>query len=133
MPYAVLEKEIERLDETQQNTVALFVRFLLSQIDASSDFESSRSRVLRRVADENAPQWLNDISGIVSLPSGKSDDDLVCEAIANFTNDFEDEVQYRAALAAHADIIITRDKTGFAKASMSVMTPTEFIGKTAVE
>jgi len=25
MPYAVLEKEIERLDETQQNTVAMFV------------------------------------------------------------------------------------------------------------
>ena len=31
MPYAVLENEIERLDETQQNTVVLFVRFLLSQ------------------------------------------------------------------------------------------------------
>ena len=31
MPYAVLEKEIERLDEAQQNTVVLFVRFLLSQ------------------------------------------------------------------------------------------------------
>ena len=31
MPYAVLEKEIERLDEMQRNTVALFVRFLLSQ------------------------------------------------------------------------------------------------------
>ena len=31
MPYAVLEKEIERLDETQQNTVVLFVRFLMSQ------------------------------------------------------------------------------------------------------
>ncbi len=31
MPFAVLEKEIERLDETQRNTVALFVRFLLSQ------------------------------------------------------------------------------------------------------
>ena len=31
MPYAVLEKEIEKLDETQQNTVVLFVRFLLSQ------------------------------------------------------------------------------------------------------
>ena len=57
----------------------------------------------------------------------------IADAIANFTNDFEDEVQYRAALATHADIIITRDKTGFAKASMSVMTPTEFIGKTAVE
>ena len=31
MPYAAIEKEIERLDETQQNTVVLFVRFLLSQ------------------------------------------------------------------------------------------------------
>ena len=30
MPY-VLEKEIERLDEAQQNAVVLFVRFLLSQ------------------------------------------------------------------------------------------------------
>ena len=31
MPYAVLEKEIEQLDEAQQNAVAMFVRFLLSQ------------------------------------------------------------------------------------------------------
>ena len=31
MPYAMLGKEIERLDEAQQNTVVLFVRFLLSQ------------------------------------------------------------------------------------------------------
>ena len=31
MPYAVLEKEIEKLDETQQNAVVMFVRFLLSQ------------------------------------------------------------------------------------------------------
>ena len=30
MPYAVLEKEIEKLDETQQNAVVMFVRFLLS-------------------------------------------------------------------------------------------------------
>lgn len=28
MPYAVLEKEIEKIDETQQNTVVLFVGFL---------------------------------------------------------------------------------------------------------
>ena len=57
----------------------------------------------------------------------------IADAIANFTNDFEDEVQYRAALAAHADIIITRDKTGFSNASISVMTPTEFIDKTDIE
>ena len=34
MPYVVLEKEIERLDEKQQDAVVLFVRFLLSQKDA---------------------------------------------------------------------------------------------------
>ena len=47
------------------------------------DIESPRLTALRRVADENAPQWLNDISGVVSLPSEKSDADLICEAIAD--------------------------------------------------
>jgi hypothetical protein len=36
MPYAVIEKAIERLDETQQNTDVLFVRFLPSQKAAAS-------------------------------------------------------------------------------------------------
>lgn len=31
MPYAVLEKEMEELDEAQQNAVVMFVRFLVSQ------------------------------------------------------------------------------------------------------
>ncbi len=31
MPYAALEKEIEKLDDAQQNAVVMFVRFLLSQ------------------------------------------------------------------------------------------------------
>ena len=39
MPYAVLEKEIGKLDEAQQNTVVLFVRFLLSQKAAAAPVE----------------------------------------------------------------------------------------------
>ena len=31
MSYAVLEKEMEELDEAQQNAVVMFVRFLVSQ------------------------------------------------------------------------------------------------------
>ena len=31
MPYAVLEKEMEKLDEAQQDIVVTFVRFLVSQ------------------------------------------------------------------------------------------------------
>ena len=48
-----------------------------------SDIELPRLAALRRVADENAPQWLNDISGVISLPSDKSDADLIYEAVAD--------------------------------------------------
>ena len=47
MPYAVLEKEIERLDETQQNTVVLFVRFLLSQKAAAAPIGGGSARPRR--------------------------------------------------------------------------------------
>ena len=46
MPYAVLEKEIGRLDEAQQNTVVLFVRFLLSQ-KAAAPVEGGGARPRR--------------------------------------------------------------------------------------
>ena len=45
VPFAV-EKEIERLDETQQNTVVLFVRFLLSQ-KAAAPVEGGGARPRR--------------------------------------------------------------------------------------
>ena len=48
MPYAVLEKEIERLDETQRNTVALFVRFLLSQKASVAPATASSEKDSRR-------------------------------------------------------------------------------------
>ena len=51
----------------------------------------------------------------------------IADAIANFAEDFEDEVQYRAALAAGADIIVTRDKPGFVNAAIPVMSPTELL------
>ena len=53
----------------------------------------------------------------------------IADAIVNFTDDFEDEVQYRSALAARADIIVTRDKTGFGNAAIPVMTPAEFLSR----
>ena len=45
MPYAVLEKEIERLDETQKNAVVMFVRFLLSQKPAVASVFSDKGVV----------------------------------------------------------------------------------------
>ena len=45
MPYAVLEKEIERLDETQQKAVVMFVRFLLSQKPSMASVVTGRDVV----------------------------------------------------------------------------------------
>ena len=41
--------------------------------------------------------------------------------------DFEDSVQCASASYAHPDVIITRDKKGFANADIPVLTPAEFI------
>ena len=45
MPYTVLEKEIERLDETQKNAVVMFVRFLLSQKPSMASVVTGRDVV----------------------------------------------------------------------------------------
>ena len=67
-----------------KSVARLFMELFVNAYKYSvSDIESPRLVALRRVADENAPQWLNDISGVVSLPSGKSDSDLVYEAVAD--------------------------------------------------
>ena len=76
MPYAVLEKEIERLDETQQNTVVLFVRFLLSQKAAApvgSGGTRPRSPVKREVKDNPLSEFVGCIGG------SRRTDDVVAE------------------------------------------------------
>lgn len=48
-------------------------------------------------------------------------------AITANWNDFEDAMQYFAALNANADIIVTRNKKDFATSEISVVTPLEYI------
>ncbi len=82
--------------------------------------------VLRREKTvEEMRKTLRGIQDILSVvPVGPR---AITDAIAFFRGDFEDEVQLRAALAAGADAILTRDKVGFANATIPVMTPTEFL------
>jgi len=49
------------------------------------------------------------------------------EAFESAGSDYEDTVQYLSAVAAKADVIVTRDKTGFVGAKVAVYTPQEFI------
>ena len=42
--------------------------------------------------------------------------------------DFEDTLQIAAAQSWGADVIVTRDKTGFANSPIKVLSPDEFLG-----
>jgi hypothetical protein len=53
MPYSVLEREIKKLDAEQQNSVVMFVRFLLSQKTSVTPCvdEGVKARVRRGARD----------------------------------------------------------------------------------
>ena len=50
-------------------------------------------------------------------------------AIDSQMPDFEDALQYECATSAKTDVIVTRDKSGFAGAKIPVLSPTEFVAK----
>ncbi len=55
------------------------------------------------------------------------DEDRVRHALALNWTDFEDAVQAASAEAAEADYLVTRDKKGFKKAPVKVVTPAELL------
>lgn len=56
-------------------------------------------------------------------------EEIVADAMADRRTDFEDAVQYHSAVNAGADIIVTRDKSGFRDRQLPVFTPDEFLMK----
>lgn len=66
---------------------------------------------------------LQDIVEIIDV-TGSS----VTDAFDTALPDYEDTVQYLSAMAAKADVIVTRDKDGFVGANVRVCTPKEFLG-----
>ena len=60
---------------------------------------------------------------------GMTDVDVssVADALRGNGPDFEDAVQALCAKRADADLVITRDKTGFVGATIPALTPTEFL------
>lgn len=57
------------------------------------------------------------------------DESVVKYAISANRKDFEDAVQYYSASYCDADLIITRDKTGFLGFPIEACSPREFIGR----
>ena len=52
---------------------------------------------------------------------------IVVRAIDEGKNDFEDAVQYQSAKEVGVDVILTRDKSGFQKSEIPVLTPAECV------
>ena len=57
----------------------------------------------------------------------KVSDVVIKNALTLAWDDFEDAVQYSAALSANVDAIITRDQSGYSRAQIPVYTPNAFL------
>ncbi|MBO4453462.1 MAG: PIN domain-containing protein [Paludibacteraceae bacterium] len=56
-----------------------------------------------------------------------TDEQVVGDSISSQFDDFEDALQYYAALKAKADVIITRNGKDFGASKIPVMTPAEYL------
>lgn len=48
-------------------------------------------------------------------------------------NDFEDAMQYFSAISAHADVVVTRNKSDFFPAQIPVLEPQDFLNQLVVK
>lgn len=74
-----------------------------------------------------ALRMLKSLSGCVGF--APCDASVLNQAIDSGFSDFEDAVQYFSALAAGAEVLVTRNESHFAGAEISVMTPAAFLAR----
>jgi predicted nucleic acid-binding protein len=60
---------------------------------------------------------------------GKVDEQILLLALQSDSRDFEDAVQYFAAMSSDVELIVTRNKEGFADATLKVLAPEEFLAE----
>lgn len=77
----------------------------------------------RHLAEEKIKELI-DIVGLVGVMP-----ESVSENLAATHTDFEDSVQQSEAVRWNADVIVTRDKSGFPESPIPVYTPADFVGK----
>lgn len=86
---------------------------------------STVAYVLRKYAGtEQTGAWLLRLHGL--FQTSAIDNDAVSFAIKSGNPDFEDALQYASAISADANVIVTRDPSGFLRARIRVMSPAEF-------
>ena len=79
----------------------------------------------KQLGGEQSIEAIRRLVGIIE-PIGTSVASLL-QGLKDPQTDFEDTVQSQCALEWNADLIITRDKSGFANCSISVLSPSDFL------
>lgn len=76
-------------------------------------------------SDKESRNKLSKLLTIVNMLDSKADD--VFSAIPSEVSDFEDAVMIETAARSQMDCIVTRNKKDYAKSSVTVYTPEQFI------
>ena len=80
--------------------------------------------VQKQLGAKRARKALSDLLRIVDVVA--VDEDRIRHALAMGWTDFEDAVQAACAEKAEVDYLVTRDKAGFRRAAVKVLSPAEF-------
>ena len=83
--------------------------------------------IIRKSSLEDRLFYLNKINEIFDFIENNQEQFLLAMRLK--TDDFEDALQYQAALAAECDCIITRNQKDFIFSEIPVYTPKEFVEK----
>ncbi len=88
---------------------------------------ATASYLLRKHGKEELRQLLSNLRKLISVTY--CDDTVIDNSIASDFDDFEDAMQYFSALKSKAVVIITRNVKDFAKSTIKVITPSEFLSE----
>lgn len=84
--------------------------------------------ISKEIGKTKSLKFLKDLVSKVELCI--SDKQIIQNALQSNFKDFEDAVQYYAALSSNLEVIITRNKKDFKLAkNIQIMTPNEFVNK----
>jgi predicted nucleic acid-binding protein len=98
------------------------VKIFISSLCVNNVYYITRKTLGHQVAIHQ----LNVLSSFVAILDVT--ESVIKKALASDNRDFEDAIQYEAVLTNSAiKFIVTRDKKGFSKSSVSVVTPSEML------
>ena len=118
---------LERREPFCQDAVHIFTMAYNKQVKliVSPITYGTAAFLLRKHGTEGVRNLLANFRQLSSVAT--TNERIVDDSLASQFNDFEDAMQYYTALAAKADIIITRNGKDFQNSRIPIMTGSEFL------